>query len=232
MAMNRFFERYMATLILCGIGAVFLLAGLIIGIFGSRGAAAEADRAAAMRPLTPSQVERLVIGDTVMVEGVLSERNTLRFRNFVAYISERYYGTDDEGKSSWRVDERVTPPLLIEVDEVGSATVQIGNNNYRIEQPHERWQDQPQLVATASGDGNTMRYEGLVVGPLITTIGTVQRGSEGPELQAEFIYGGTLAAYIAEKRGEAAWFPWFGAIFGGIGLLLLGIGTFITVRQK
>jgi hypothetical protein len=230
--MKRFFERNFATIILFGMGTIFLAIGIGVGYFGSRAAADEAVRAEELRALSPGQAERLVIGDEVLVEGVISERNSQLYRQFVAYIREEYQGTDDDGDPRWSEDERVTPRLLIEVGEVGGTLLQIGNEDYRIEQPHETWQDQQGLNYSVFGDTNTRRYSGFVTGKPITAIGEVQRGSEGPELRAEFIYGGTRAAYIQAQRDDAAFLPWFGFIFGCVGAILIGIGAFVMRQQR
>jgi hypothetical protein len=213
-------------------GTIFLAIGIGIGYFASRAAASEAARVEALQPLSANQAERLVIGDEVLVEGVISERNSPSYRQFVAYIREEYQGTDDDGDPRWSEDERITPRLLIEIGEVGGTLLQIGNEDYRLEQPHETWQDQEGLNYSLFGDTNTRRYAGLVIGKPITAIGEVQRGSEGPELRAEFVYGGTRAAYIQAQRDDAAFLPWFGFIFGCVGVILLGSGAFVARQRR
>ncbi|MCG8353792.1 MAG: hypothetical protein MI924_39005 [Chloroflexales bacterium] len=52
------------------------------------------------------------------------------------YVREEYRGDDDDGDPEWREDERVTPPLLIEV---AQKVVEIGNDTYRIDTASQRW---------------------------------------------------------------------------------------------
>jgi hypothetical protein len=226
-----FLSRNFATIFLVGFGLVFIAVGTGIGIFGSRATAAEAERAQRLTALAPSALDRLVPGAELLVEGALSPRNSVQFRSYLAYIRAEFRGTDEDGDSEWVVDERVTPRLLVEVDGQSGALLQIGNSDYLIERPHETWQASEGLSYNGLTGEGTKYYQGLLADRRVMVIGLMQAGSEGPELRAELIYGGTRAEYIAAKRAAAAWLPWFGLIFVGIGLIPLAIGFFLAFRR-
>lgn len=219
------------TLFLIVFGLIFVAVGAGISIFGSRAAATAADRAEQMEPLTPGSLEMRAIGSEVLIEGQLSSRNNRLFREYVAYIREEYRGSDDDGDPEWVEDERRTPPLLIEVGGVRTAPVQIGNDDYVLKRTHESWQESNRLTWNGLSGEGTKRYSGLIAGRAVMAIGTVQRGLEGLELQAEFIFGGTRAEYIADQRSAATWLPWFGLAFVVPGVAIAGFGVLQLLRS-
>jgi hypothetical protein len=208
--------RLLPVLILGLMGAAFVCIGVALGVFVARGSSAEADRAEQTLSLSAAALEERAPGSAAMVEGTLSPRNKPRLRDFVAYTHESYQGTDDDGDERWTVEERVTPPLLVDLAD-GSA--QIGNADYRLEGAHDLWVD----------GGN--RYGGIVSGQPMMAIGVIQAGSEGHELRADLVFAGTRAAYIAAKRDNSRVLPLIGLSLGGIGALLLGVGAWIGLRR-
>jgi hypothetical protein len=209
------------------VGLVFVVLGVGLGFFGSRAATAAADRAEQLPLLTAQSVERGAVDQEAIVEGRISARNPARFREFVAYIREEYHGTDDDGDPDWREDERVTPPLLLELDD---GPVQIENSSYRMENPPSRWQDSGGLSWNGLTGEGTKRYLGFTAGAQIVTIGRIVEGREGLALEAEFITAGTRADYMANQRSAAGMFPIVGMIFGGIGALIALGGVWSAIR--
>ncbi|NJN16345.1 MAG: hypothetical protein HC822_08760 [Oscillochloris sp.] len=201
-------------------GLVFLAVGVTIGIFGTRDAMAAGARAQRLAPQSAAALEQAAAGSEVLVEGRLSDRNSARFRTFVAYSADEYRGTDDDGDAIWTEVERVTPPLLIEA----GGLVQIGNDDYELERAHEHWQESERL--RYSGGQGTRRYAGMRAGEMVTTIGVIRAGPEGNEVQAEILFGGNRDAYITARESDARWLPIFGLIFGVIGAAVAAVGIF------
>ncbi|NNJ10327.1 hypothetical protein EKD04_008300 [Chloroflexales bacterium ZM16-3] len=228
MQLLRFSGRLLQFLMIGLMGVVFLGVGVFLGVFASRDASAEADRIEGMAPLSLVAFEDSPSGRAALIEGSLSPRNPARFRDFVAYTREEYHGNDSDGDADWREDERVTPPLLVDLD---GGTAQIGNDSYRISTPHASWQEGNVLFWNGLTGEGTKRYAGLVVGPPMLAVGVIQAGPEGNELQADLVFGGTREAYIASQRGSARILPFMGMIFGGVGALLLGIGVRTLLRR-
>lgn len=210
------------------LGLVFVVVGLILGVGVAGAARAAAERAARLEPIGARQLALRGAGEAVLVEGVVSKRNPARFRDFVAYIREEYRGEDDDGDATWAIDERVTPPLLIEA----AGVIQVANSDYQLQGRQARWQESGGLAWNGFTDEGTKRYAGLRADDPVMSIGAAVRGREGVELQAELIYAGTRADYIAEQRGIATWLPWIGLSLGGVGLLLIAIGVVRLLRGR
>lgn len=221
--------RLLARLFLPIFGLIFVVVGLLLAVLGSRGATAAADRAEALQPIGAAALDSRAIGDVVLIEGTLSPRNPTLVRSFVAFSSVEYRGREDsDGDPVWESDERITPPLLVEA----GGLIQVANDDYQLDGTQATWQDRPTTTYNGlTGDG-TKRYRGLESGQIVTVIGAVVRGAEGNELQAEFVAGGTRAAYIAGQRDAARFLPILGAIFCGVGLLITLLGTWLLLRGR
>jgi hypothetical protein len=214
------------SLFLILFGAVFVAVGVWIGVFGARAAAAAADRAEHLRPLSAAALEDATPGRDALLEGQISEHNAARFREMAAYVREEYRGSDDDGEQ-WSEDERVTPRLLLDL---ADGRAQIGNTDYIIEAPPVQWQESRALTWNGITNEGTKRYRGFAAGNTVTAIGTIVAGREGSELRAEVLSGGDRAAYIARQRGSAAMLPWMGLLFAACGTLVGAIGVWKLLR--
>jgi hypothetical protein len=222
------FNRLFSRLFLLLFGLFFVALGLGLGVFGAQAAGTSATRAERLMPLSASEVGRGAVGQEVLVEGVLDERNEPRFRNFVAYTMDEYQGLNSNNRENWDERERVTPPILITV---GNRAMQLANDNYQLEGNLSEWRSSDTLSAATLFDEGTKRYQGLERGATVTSIGTLVRGQEGLALQAEFIFAGNRAAYIASQQEGAFVLRIVGLIFGIIGGLFALIGLWIFVRR-
>lgn len=209
-------------------GLVFLVLGVILGVFGAADARAEAARAEALAPLTAAALDDRAPGETALVEGALSARNRALFRDYVAYTVEEYRGRENSSNDpEWEDEEEVTPPLLVEA----GGIVRVANEDYRIEGRLTRWQESQVLSWNSFTGEGTKRYAGLVAGQPVTTIGAVVAGPEGNELRAEVVFGGAQAEYVASQRQSAFMLPIVGGIFGFIGLIVAGVGAWLLLRR-
>jgi hypothetical protein len=200
-------------------GLVFVALGVFMGVFVAGEARAEARRAEALTLAGAAALEGAAPGAELLVEGTLSAGNPARFRDFVAYVREEFRGADTNGDEKWFEDERVTPPLQIEA----GGLVLLANEDYRLEGPHQRWQEEGLNWSSRTEEGSK-RYRGYVAEGPVMVVGTVAPGPEGNLIRAELVYGGTRADYIAELRGSAGIFPWVGLAVGlaGAGVSFLG----------
>jgi hypothetical protein len=209
--------------IFMALGIMFMLIGGLVSYVIAQSARANVERIERLAPISGPAFNDGTPGREVLIEGVLSERNRARFRDFVAYYRDEYRGQDEDGDDEFERRETVAPGLLVDVD---GTLVQIAADTYRFDLPHAEWQDRPRLEYNVFTGEATSVYSGFVAERPVMAIGTLQRGSEGLELRAEFVYGGTRAEYMNRERTSQnmAWI--FGAISGGIGALFTVIGAF------
>lgn len=231
--------KNLAALILGSLGALFLLAGVGLLLWGN--AQAQAIEQAASGPVIRSVAElsQAPSGAAVMLEGKLAERNPLLERDLVAYISSQYRGErcvtptpdndnfDDSPRCEaiWVEVKRETPPLWLDL---AGGRVQLANRDYRLEQPTLAWQSTEALVKE-----QTLRYEGFKINDPVFIQGTVA-SADTPALTAEFIFGGDSEAYFAGQRSSNSVLFLLGAIFTTVGAVCAGIGGAIwwNGRQK
>jgi hypothetical protein len=198
------------------LGLLGLALGVGLGVFGSRSAQEEAARAERLVSVSAAALEDAQVGREVLVEGQISERNPALFREFVAYEREEYRGSDSDGDAEWSRDEIKRPPLLIAV---GDGLVQIVGETYALRDMPARWQESNVLSWNGLTNEGTKRYQGFAAGNPVVLIGAVASGSEGNQLHAEFLAGGTRASFMAARRNDATILPWV-----GLGLSIAGLG--------
>lgn len=208
-------------------GLLFVGLGYLSGVTMAGEARANAARAERLDPASAAVVEGGATGTELLVEGVISPRNQVHFRDYVAYVREEFRGSDENGDEKWAEDERVTPRLLIEA----GGFVQVGNEDYELLGPHEYWQEEGLNWSRRTQEG-TKRYRGLVADRPAMVIGTVAPGREGNELRAELVFGGTRAEYIAGERGAAGLLPWIGLIFALVGGGTIFLGVWVLRRWR
>jgi hypothetical protein len=214
---------------LIGFGLVFLALGIFFATVGAQQASAEAARAERLRPLNIATLDDSQPGREALIEGRISDRNSALFQQFVAYVREEYRGSDDQDREQWAEDERHTPPLLIEVID---GVVPLANDNYVLDSPPHLWfESQTSRTWNGFTGEGTKRYRGFQAGDVALAIGILTPGSEGLELQAERVYGGTRSSYIADRRQSAVWMPRIGGIFGLIGAMIALAGIWWLVRR-
>jgi hypothetical protein len=189
------------------------LLGLLMA-FGSWDSYRQANEVEAMQPLSAADVAETADGREVLVVGRIGASNETGFGALVAYELERLDSdsdADDElvTESDWETVRTETPALLVEIPG-GSVWIE---GSYRMESPPTELRE---------GD---QRYQGFATGDRVLALGTLVSTTEGKRLDADFLYGGTQAEYVQEKRELAALLPWCSSPFlliAGV-LLLVGI---------
>jgi hypothetical protein len=222
--MPRWIQNHLFSLIFGLIGAIFLLVGLVIlwfGLLGNRQI-----KVVESRPLFNStQLGQVEPGTQAVIEGKISERNSLQAEGLVAYVGSRYLGErctrrDDQEKCDevWLEEEVLKPELWLDLSD---GRIRLANTDYQIQNAPDIRQTTETLVG-----GQTIRYEGFRIGRPVFANGTVvQPEAESAAFNAAVIYGGDRAAYLANQR-EANEIPFFlGLIFSLVGAVFVTIAA-------
>lgn len=208
-----------SSVLLLGLGLVFLLAGVGVAVFGAQQIGAAAARVERLSPLARAALDDRLAGQEALLEGRISAQNPALFQDFVAYLREEYRG---RGKNrSWGEVERFTPPLLIDLPD---GTAALADDQYLLNHPpHTREEPGAQGWFGIINEGAT-RERGFRAGDPVLALGTLASGREGLVLRAEWLYGGTRAEYLDNQRRAAAGLSWLGVCIALIGLVVGGIG--------
>ena len=201
-----------------GIGAAFFWGGIT--------ASAEADRVAALTPVPFEQLADLPPNTEIIIEGRISERNTGLIDGLVTFTEHEYQGVDcdDDGSCDqvWTETQRATPALWLDMP---GGRLRLSNTDYQLYNPPISWQTTPELI-----EGRTLEYAGFRMGNPAFAAGNLST-DDGITLNAEFLFGGSRAEYIDYQEEDAFGLFMFGAIFGGVGLLLLAVGIILAVTM-
>ncbi len=210
-----------AGFIVGGIGAVFVVAGILVVTSAPRAIAARYARmqslpapgAAALIDMPPNQ--------EVLVDGRIARDQPVLFRDFVAFIKEEEErDRRDHDRREWKVRDRQAPPLrIILTDDDGARVV---NHGYGIWGATTTWSDRSMIIET--------RYTGLVAGEAVVVHARTAPGG----LEAIEVASGTRASYlagIAASIGVAWWLGIGFAIGGGVMVLVAG-SLFVTAARK
>lgn len=208
-------------LILAGLGTVLFTVGLLI--WTSDSSRREASRGASLPVVTTTTLGSRTVGEVVLLEGRLAAGNRAGFREFVAYRRYAFAGVEDsgvnKGREKWKPLEVVTPPLTIDTRD-GTATVT--NSRYELQAEPHYWR-YVDLASNPFGRSGDLVY-GFFAGDVVTVEGRVVEPVEKAgtrALEALALYGGDRAAYLAYLQGGVLATQILGAVFTGLGLLLL-----------
>lgn len=189
------------------------LMGVILA-FGSWDLYRQANRVEAMQPISATALQASPNGQEVLIAGRISAENAPGFGRLVAYeVEQRDDDTDTDSSTDWETIREETPALQIELTD-GVVWLEAG---YQLEQ-----------APTEFIEGER-RYTGFQADDIVLALGVVVEGREGKALDAEFLYGGTQAQYVTEKRELAALLPWCGSPFLLIAGMLVLVGVLWVV---
>jgi hypothetical protein len=206
-------------------GLIFLGVGVWVGVIGPQDLNREIARVEQLDLVSAAGLSDRAPGTELLVEGVVSDRNRVIFRDMVAYESQEYRGEDDEGDPVWADDVFDTPPLRIDL---ADGPAQIANADYTLSSLPISFQESEKLSWSLFSGNGTKRYRGLRHGDAVLAIGSVVAGSEGAAIQAKQIALGTRASYLASERDRAAAMPWTSIPFAVIGIVMVGFGIWLT----
>jgi len=218
--MKRWLLQHMGPLIFGGVGLVFMAVGSGL-LWGSGAAARQADEVAGWPLVTAAQWPQLAAGQTVAIEGRISERNPVAAEGLVAFVARQYLGVkcsndnSNDCRPAWAEVQRVTPALWLDAP---GGRVQLANTDYTLANPPEVRQTTPQLVA-----GQTVEYRGFRPGSPVFTGGVINQ-ADGVTLRATFLAGGDRAAYLATQHGAADTLLTIGIVLAAFGLAFASIG--------
>lgn len=221
----------MAALIVGGIGLVFLLAGVLIFVLGTRSADTDRARIEGMLMAEAGTLAGLQPGTEVMIEGRVAVSQPALFRDFVAYerherevvSSFRSGSSPSPSPRPWNWRERQTPALRIDA---GGGSVWV-RENYAMPGARD-WYD-PQIVGRIE-----TRYSGLIVAERVLVVGRVveREPAEGApgvdrpvgrEIEAEVVRPGDRASYLESIASGRTVSRWLGGGFTALGGLMLAL---------
>lgn len=212
---------HVAGFIVGGIGAVFVIAGVLIVTYSpgaimarhARMQALSSPGAAALADTPPHQ--------EVLIDGRIADDQQVLFRDFVAFIKEEEdRDRRDKDRTQWKVRDRQAPPLRIVL--TGDDAVRVVNDGYGLWGATTTWYDRSKIIET--------RYTGLVAGEAVVVHARTAPGG----LEAIEVASGTRASYlaaIAANVGVAWWLGTGFAIGGGV-MLLIAVILFVTAMKK
>jgi hypothetical protein len=211
--------------------AALLLAGGTWLCFSSA-QSQEVERVSALARVDPGGFQRLSGGAEVLLEGRLVAREPVGPQGFVVYTEEYFLRRESEGASrgreQWGV--RHVPRPLIALEQ-GGHVVEICNRDYLLLRLQHPWQSDTTLRSGDLAHEATLRRRGFKVGDALTVDGRVAAAAVGRCLTAKAVSGGDAALYLDEQRAGVTALRVIGAVFFGLGLLLLGIGILLWRRE-
>ncbi|MDP3068661.1 MAG: hypothetical protein Q8N18_00150 [Opitutaceae bacterium] len=215
-----------------------LLAGLGGWLLTTDFAERDAARVAELPQVLPEKFQGLVPGQSVLLEGMLASSEPVGPQGFIVYRREQFNGFEEsgvnQGQRKWLGLGTVTPAIAIGA---GAASVAVSNRDYRLNtEPHVWMSDvTPRYVSVFDA---TERLLGFKAGDRVTVDGRVVAGlgdRRAPQrIEATVLFGGGAAAYVESVRGGVLVVKIVGAVFLGLGALLMGVcGWWLrSFRQK
>jgi hypothetical protein len=194
----------------------------------SSGQSQEVERVAALERVEPARFQQLPSGAEVLLEGRLVAREPVGPQGFVAYTEEYFLRRESEGanrgREQWGV--RDVPRPLIALEQSGHV-VEVCNRDYLLVRLSHPWQSDTTLRSGDLVHEATLRRRGFKVGDALTIDGRVAAGAARSCMTAKAVFGGDALAYLDEQRAGVTALRVVGAVFGGLGALLLAVGALL-----
>lgn len=203
-------SRMLTALIFMAVSAAII----VISLVRANSAAETVVMVEQLHPLTIASLADTQPGQTVLVEGRISQSTPTQFHQFVAFLHEA------KTKLDWHVSEAVTPPLQLDC---ADGTLEIVNHDYLLDGQTlaESWQPVQPFP--------NERYRGIVQGSPIVVVGRVVRDQNRLGIEAKLVAVGHKAEYLAGQRAAATW---DNNLVYGLFLLLIATGTFLGYWQQ
>ena len=219
-------RKRLAVRVILILGALMCAAGTWL-IF-SRGQSQELTRVAGLERVEPGRFQQLPAAAEVLLEGRLVTREPVGPQGFVAYTEQYFLRRETQGANRGREQwgERDVPRPLIAVEQSGHV-VELCNRDYLLLRLPHSWQSGTTLRAGDLVREGTVRRRGFKVGDALTVDGRVLPKGEKSCILAKAISGGDAVAYIETQREGVLALRIVGAVFAGLGAVVLGIGALL-----
>ena len=219
-------RKRLAARVLLILGA--LLCGVGTWLIVSRAQSQEVTRTAGLERVEPGRFRQLPAGAEVLLEGRLVAREPVGPQGFVAYTEQYFLRRETEGTNRGREQwgERAVPRPLIAVEQ-GGHFVELCNRDYSLLRLPHAWQSDTTLRSGDLVHEGTSRRRGFKVGDALTVDGRVHARNVESCIQAKAVFGGTPLAYIDAQREGVVALRIVGAVFAGLGAILLAIGALL-----
>jgi hypothetical protein len=194
------------------------------------------ERVAALGRVELGRFQGLPRGAEVLLEGRLVAREPVGPQGFVVYTEKYFLRRETEGASKGREQwgQRDVPLPLIALEQ-GGQIVEVCNRDYLLVRLTHHWQSGTTLRSGDLAHEATLRRQGFKVGDALTVHGRVMASGSGSCIAARAVSGGDHLAYLDEQRAGVIVLRVVGAVFAGLGALLLVIGALLrreTVALK
>jgi len=223
-------SRRLAGRVLLLIGTILCGAG--IWLILSRTQSQEVTRVSALQRVELGRFRELPGGAEVLLEGRLVAREPVGPQGFVVYTEKYYLRRESEGASQGREQwgERAVPRPLIALEQ-GGQVVEVCNRDYLLLRLTHQWQSDTTLRSGDLAHEATLRRHGFKVGDALTVDGRVVADPARSCVAARAVFGGDPLAYLDQQREGVIVLRVVGAVFAGLGALLLVIGALLLPRE-
>ena len=223
-------SRRLAARLLLLVGAILLATGT--WLLFTRAQSEELKRVTTLERVELARFQQLPVGASALLEGRLLAREPLGPQGFVAYTEEYFLRRESEGASKGREQwgSRAVPRPLIALERDGHV-VDVCNRDYSLLRLAHDFQSDTTLRSGDLVHEPTTRRRGFKVGDALTVDGRVMAGAARSCIAAKAVSGGDPRAYIDAQREGGIVLRVVGAVFAGLGVLLLAVAIALRPMQ-
>lgn len=199
-------------LVLIAVALVTSIIGIII-VLDTTTYTKRLNRVERLAPMSATALENNALRGEVLLEGRVSARNAKLHDNFVAYVREEYRDEmlDGDNLQRWVEVKRETPPLFLTL---ADGDVRLSNNDYIFDTTSVTIEEAAPTITKGA-----VQVRGFARDSRVMAIGRV---TVDGTVNAEFLYAGSRAAYMAEMQRLSSRSLQVGLMF-----LLVGVVTSI-----
>lgn len=222
--------RHSGGLFVTGFGLVFAIAGLVILFVAVPSTTARSREVDTLPVVSPAAVSEHADGARVLLQARIDADAPQRYRDFVAFRRREFKGWKEEGgrrTEQWDTKEVVAPPLILGD---GSQRITIVAPDYEMTAEPHRWRSSNTLERTVFGP-TTEEVVGFRRGDAVTADGVLARGPQGVGIRVTTLAGGSAVSYRESLRESVQALKIVGAVFTGVGVILLVAGLFVLRRR-
>ena len=202
-----------------------LLVGGGVWLLLSDSAAEDVKRATALPHPPLSELAALPAGTALLVEGQLVAREKPGPQGFLVYRQDRFVRKHtsgaQKGQEEWKTMSTVTPPFALQQNEV---VIEVTSRDYVMKNWPHSWKSDV-VPRYRSMSDYSERIFGFKAGDRVLVDGQLVAGraSGKPTLVISALAFGDRQAYLEDLRGGILALKIVGAVFAGLGLVLLTV---------